>query len=180
MEAVVDQFDLDPPVFQHRRYGTGITVPYAIHRVEHMREDSRPRIDAAFRHGIVGIAMSDRGNHPCLAETAYRLNAMRQLGRDGDLPYASLRGFQQPVHHRRFRVAQTIRIMRAFARKRQKRTLQMGAQTVRAKRALPGHRSHIRAHHVKRVRDQTQHLTGGAMHRMPGPCRGDPLVAVIE
>lgn len=70
--------------------------------------------------------------------------------------------------------------MRTLARQREERPLQMRAEDIGALIHLGSHITQILALHVDRIRDQRTHLTGRAMHRMPGARHIDAIRAVVK
>ena len=87
---------------------------------------------------------------------------------------------QKPINIFGNRIFQAFRIMRTFARQRKERTLQMRSKNVRASTHHATHGLKIGAHHVKRVGDQTEHLTGGAVHHMTCASHAYALHTIIE
>lgn len=87
---------------------------------------------------------------------------------------------QKPINIFGNRIFQAFRIMRTFTRQRKERTLQMRSKNVRASTHHATHGLKIGAHHVKRVGDQTEHLTGGAVHHMTCASHAYALHTIIE
>ena len=87
---------------------------------------------------------------------------------------------QKPINIFGNRIFQAFRIMRTFARQRKERTFQMRSKNVRASTHHATHGLKIGAHHVKRVSDQTEHLTGGAVHHMTCAGHAYALHTIIE
>ena len=101
-------------------------------------------------------------------------------GGDGDLSQTAVRSMQKPINIFGNRIFQAFRIMRTFARQRKERTFQMRSKNVRASTHHATHGLKIGAHHVERVGDQTEHLTGGAVHHMTCAGHAYALHTVIE
>ena len=180
VEAVVDDLDGDAGVLHRRRDRARLAVVQAVHRVEHMRDDARAGVEAALGHVIVGVAVADRGHDARGREPPDGVNAMRQLGRDGDLAQAAVGGVQQLLHQLRHRILQALRVMGALAGERQERPLQMRAQHIRTAIHRGAHVAQVLAHHVDRVGDQRAHLPRRAVYGVAGPGDVDAFRAVVE
>ena len=87
---------------------------------------------------------------------------------------------QKPINIFGNRILQAFRIMRTLARQREERSFQMSAENVRAGTHHAMHGLKIGAHHVERIGDQTEHLTGGAVHHMTCASHAYALHTVIE
>ena len=124
--------------------------------------------------------MPYRRNHSGRCKTTNRINAVRQFGRNGNLPQTAVCRLQKTINIFGNRILQAFRIMRTFARQREERTFQMRAKNVRASIHHATHGLKIGAHHIKRIGDQTEHLAGGAVHHMTCASRAYALHAIIE
>ena len=70
VESVVDELDGDARVLHRGRNRTGFAVMQAVHRVEHVGNDARARVEAGFGGLVVGVAVAHGRHHAGSGELA--------------------------------------------------------------------------------------------------------------
>ena len=180
MEAVVDQLDSDARILHGRRDRARLAVVQSIHRVEHVGHDARAGVETGLGGLVIGVAVADGRHDARLRELLDGADAVRQLGRDGDLADAAVGSAQQLVDELGNRVLEALGIMSALAGERQERTFEMGTEHVGALVHLGANVLQVRADHVDGVGDQRQHLPGRAVHGVAGTRDVDAFRTVIE
>ena len=125
VNAVGDQFHRYHRIFQKRDHRTRFAMMNRPHRVEQMRRHRCACGDRRAGLLVARVGVTHGGNRSRSDDPADRLECPGPLRGQGDHPYRSLGGGEQPVDLGWIRVAQEIRIVRATALHRQPRPLQM-------------------------------------------------------